>query len=274
MSPNEEKLTFWDHLDVLRGVIFRIALVVLVFGIIAFVFKDQLFAIVLAPQRPDFITYRLLGAVCARFGIEYETATQVQLINTGLAQQFIIHMKTAICAGIIVASPYVLYQIFSFISPGLYEKERHYAIGVATSGYVMFIIGAALSYFVIFPMTFQFLGSYQVADNVSNLISLESYMSTLLMLSLCMGIVCEMPVLAWLFARGGILSASFLRKYRRHAIVIILVLAAIITPTSDVFTLMLVSVPIWLLFEVSIVITAVTEKRCQNNAVADMECCH
>ncbi len=243
MGREEEKQSFWDHLDVLRGVLLRVFAVILLCGIVAFVFKEELFAFVLAPKYPGFVTYGVIADLCASFGIPYEMKTDVALINTGLAQQFIIHMKTAFCAGFLAASPYVVYQLFRFVSPALYARERKYAVGIVTSAYVMFITGAALSYLVIFPMTFQFLGTYQVSEDVVNMISLESYMSTMVMLSLCMGIVCEMPVLAWMLA-----------TYRRHAIVAILIAAAIITPTSDVFTLMLVSVPMCLLYEASITV--------------------
>ena len=121
-------------------------------------------------------------------------------------------------------------------------------------GYIMFMVGVLISYFLIFPLTFRFLGTYQVSDQVENMISLQSYISTLLMMSLAMGIVFEIPILSWLFAKLGFISADFMRRYRRHAVVIILVVAAIITPTSDVFTLLLVSLPMWLLYEVSILI--------------------
>ena len=127
------------------------------------------------------------------------------------------------------------------------------------SGYAMFMLGVAVSYFIVFPVTFQFLGTYQVDADVTNMIDLDSYMSTMAMMCLCMGIVFELPVLAWLFARLGLLSSSFLKTYRRHAIVVILIVAAIITPTSDAFTLMLVAVPIWLLYEVSVLIVGRVE---------------
>ncbi len=254
MGREEEKQSFWDHLDVLRGVLLRVFAVILLCGIVAFVFKEELFAFVLAPKYPGFVTYGVIADLCASFGIPYEMKTDVALINTGLAQQFIIHMKTAFCAGFLAASPYVVYQLFRFVSPALYARERKYAVGIVTSAYVMFITGAALSYLVIFPMTFQFLGTYQVSEDVVNMISLESYMSTMVMLSLCMGIVCEMPVLAWMLAKAGLLTPSMLVTYRRHAIVAILIAAAIITPTSDVFTLMLVSVPMCLLYEASITV--------------------
>ncbi len=261
MAKSDGKQSFWEHLDVLRGVILKSLAVTAVCAIIAFVFKEQLFAFVLAPKYSDFVTYGMIADLCAEFGMPYDPRFDVSLINTGLAQQFIIHMKTAFCAGILAASPYILYQMFLFVSPALYEKERKYATGIVTSGYVMFLLGVALSYFIIFPVTFRFLGTYQVAGDVVNMISLESYMSTLVMLCLCMGIVCEMPVLAWLLTKAGLLSHSFLSTYRRHAIVVILIAAAIITPTSDVFTLMLVSLPMQLLYEASILVSRLAARK-------------
>lgn len=254
MESSSPQGSFWDHLDVLRGVLLRVLAVALLFGIIAFLFKEELFSFVLAPKSPDFITYRIVDSLCATFGVESPAAFDVQLINTGLARQFVIHMKTAMCAGVLFASPYIVYQLFSFISPGLYEKERRYAMMLASGGYVMFMAGVAVSYLVVFPVTFQFLGTYQVEGDVVNMIDLESYMSTLSVMCLCMGAVFEMPVLAALFARAGVLRSAMMTRYRRHAIVAILVAAAIITPTSDVFTLLIVSLPMWLLYEISILI--------------------
>lgn len=260
-ATETKTLTFWDHLDVMRGVILRGLGVVIVFSVMAFFFKDALFTVALAPKYDDFITYRLIDALCRKFGIETLPHFRVDLINTGLARQFIIHMKTAMCAGVLCASPYLLYSGFGFVSPGLYEHERKYAVMTAGSGYLMFMLGMAVSYFIVFPVTFQFLGTYQVDAEVSNLIDLESYMSTLVMMCLCMGIVFELPVLAWLIAKLGLLKSSFLKTYRRHAIVIILIVAAIITPTSDAFTLLLVSLPIWLLYEISIFLVRRVEKN-------------
>lgn len=254
MIQNNDKQSFWEHLDVLRGAIMKIALVTVIFGIIAFAFKEPLFAVVLAPKGADFITYRWLSIIGNLLPDSEMSDFDVQLINTGLAEQFIIHMKTAMCAGLLCASPYMLYQLFRFVSPALYSNEREYAVKIVGWGYVMFLVGVAISYFLIFPLTFRFLGTYQVAGDVVNMISLQSYMSTLIMMCLAMGIVFEMPVLTWLFAKMGFVSADFLRHYRKHAVVIILIIAAIITPTSDIFTLLLVSLPMWLHYEVSIFI--------------------
>ena len=247
--------TFWDHLDVLRGVLLRILAVTLLFTVVAFCFKDEVFSVVLAPKSPDFILYRLLSDLASRLGMSGTEWFEVSLINTGLAQQFMIHMKTAFCVGLIVASPYILHQLFGFVSPALYDKERKYSLRLLIGGYIMFLLGVAISYFIIFPLTFRFLGTYQVSAEVTNLISLESYMSVFIMLCLFMGIMCELPVLSYIATKAGIIDSGFLKRYRRHAILVILVVCAIITPTSDAFTLLIVSLPIWLLYEASILIS-------------------
>lgn len=257
MAAATDKQSFWNHLDVLRTAIVKIVAVTVMFGIIAFCFKEPLFSVILAPKNAGFITYRLFGQIATLTGSSAGNF-YIQLINTGLAQQFIIHMKTAMCAGVLCASPYILYQLFRFVSPALYANEQRYAIRVVGGGYVMFLVGVLLSYFLIFPLTFRFLGTYQVNDEVTNMITLDSYISTLMTMSLAMGIVFEIPILCWLFAKLGFLSVDFMRRYRKHAIVTILVVAAIITPTSDVFTLSLVALPMWILYEISIVIVSRT----------------
>lgn len=253
MSDDETKQTFWEHLDVLRGALIKIIVVAILFGVLAFCFKEILFEIVLAPKYSDFITYDIINRISSFVGSPANEFS-IQLINTSLAQQFIIHMKTALYAGILCVSPYILYQLMRFISPALYEDEKSYVYKVVGLGYVMFIVGVLLSYFLIFPLTFRFLGTYQVSGDVTNMISLESYISTLMGMNLMMGLVFELPIICWLFAKLGFLSSEFMKKYRKHAVVLILVIAAIITPTSDVFTLSLVSFPMWLLYEISIMV--------------------
>jgi sec-independent protein translocase protein TatC len=214
---------------------------------IAFCLKDQLFEVVLAPRSSDFITYRLLGV----------EPFSIHLMNTGLTEQFLIHLKTSMFAGVLVASPYIIYLLFHFISPALYDNERKYATLLCTSGYLMFMLGTLLNYLLIFPLTVKFLGTYQVSEDVANMLTLQSYMDTLLMMSLVMGIIFELPVVSWLLGRMGLLNASMMRMWRKHAIVAILVIAAIITPTTDAFTLLIVALPIWLLYEASIFIVRI-----------------
>ena len=172
-----EPLTFWDHLDVLRSSLIRMAVAVCVLAIAAFVMKDELFAIVLAPRSSDFVTYQLLGV----------ESFQISLMNTGLTEQFMIHMRTAIYAGILLASPYILYELFRFVSPGLYQNERRYGLWIVGAAYVMFVVGTLINYFVIFPLTVRFLGTYQVSPDVANMLTLQSYIDTLLSMSLVMG---------------------------------------------------------------------------------------
>lgn len=246
-----EPQTFWDHLDELRTSLLRIMGAIVLFGIIAFCLKDELFAVVLAPRSSDFITYRLLGV----------DDFSIHLMNTGLTEQFMIHMRTAIYAGLLVASPYILYELFRFVSPGLYANERRYAVWLVGTAYLMFLIGTLVNYLVIFPFTVRFLGTYQVSPDVANMLTLQSYIDTLLGMSLVMGVIFELPVICALMGRMGLLTDALMSDYRRHAIVAILIVAAIITPTTDVFTLFVVALPIYLLYEVSIWIVRLTKKH-------------
>lgn len=265
MTSNANDLSFGEHLDALRAVLFKSLLVTVGCSVITFCFKDELFAVVLAPKDADFATYRLFywlnGLVTEGDSPDF----LVQLINTGLAEQFLIHMKVALYAGVLCASPYILYQLFRFVSPALYANERKYVVRVVGGGYAMFAIGVLVCYFLVFPLTFRFLGTYQVSSEVENMVTLQSYISTLMTMSLAMGLIFEIPILSWLFAKLGFLSAQFMRKYRRHAVVIILVVAAVITPTSDVFTLSLVALPMWILYELSIFIVSKTTKEYDEN---------
>ena len=213
-ASESEKQSFWDHLDILRASLVKIAAVTAVFAVVAFFFKEALFSVILAPKDADFITYRWLYFFSGWVTDEQAQDFYVKLINTGLAQQFMIHMKVAMCTGVLCASPYILYQLFRFVSPALYANERKYVVRVVGYGYIMFMVGVLISYFLIFPLTFRFLGTYQVSDQVENMISLQSYISTLLMMSLAMGIVFEIPILSWLFAKLGFISADFMRRYR------------------------------------------------------------
>ena len=240
---SSEQATFWDHLDELRSCIFRSLIVVASTGIVAFLLKDDLFSVVLAPRSSDFCSYRLLGV---------DEVFTIHLMNTELTEQFMTHMRVALYTGLLVASPYVLYQIFSFISPGLYLNERKAAVWIVGSVYLMFILGTLLNYFLIFPLTLRFLATYQVSPEVANMLTLQSYIDTLISLSFTMGLVFELPVVCAILGRMGFLSRRVMSDYRRHAVVAILVVAAIITPTTDAFTLFIVAMPIWLLYEVSI----------------------
>ena len=244
MSKSSEYASFWEHLDELRSRLIRMLILLALVTVVAFLLKEQLFNIVLAPRSSDFVTYRLMGV----------SAFSIQLINTGLTEQFMVHMRTAMFTGLLVTSPYIIYELFRFVSPGLYDNERRYAFQLVGSAYVMFVIGLLLNYFLIFPLTVRFLGTYQVSTDVMNMLTLQSYIDTLIGMSFMMGVLFELPVVCWLMGRLGIINAQLMSSYRRHAIVAILILAAIVTPTTDVFTLFVVALPIWLLYELSILV--------------------
>jgi len=244
MNSPSEYASFWDHLDELRSRIIRVLLIIVVSTVVAFLLKEPLFNVVLAPRSSEFVSYRLLGV----------SAFSIHLINTGLTEQFMVHMRTSLYMGVLLASPYIIYEMFRFVSPGLYDNERRYALWIVGSAYVMFILGTLLNYFLVFPLTVRFLGTYQVSADVTNMLTLQSYIDTLISMSFLMGVLFELPVVCWLLGRIGIINAQMMGAYRRHAIVAILVLAAIVTPTTDVFTLFVVALPIWILYELSVLI--------------------
>ena len=237
-------MTFWEHLDELRGSLIRMAIAAIAMGLVAFAMKETLFDIVLAPSKSDFFLYRIIDA----------EPFDIKLINTGLAEQFTIHMKVALTVGLLVASPYILYLLFHFVSPALYENEKRYSVRITLSAYLMFIVGVALNYFLVFPLTVRFLGTYSVSADIENMLTLSSYVDSMLMMSLWFGIIFELPVVCWLLGKFGLLKAEWMTRYRRHAIVAILIIAAIITPTGDIFTLMVVSLPIYILYEASAIL--------------------
>ena len=244
--------SFWDHLDELRSVLIRCVVAWGICAVAAFCFRDALFAFLFAPSHPDFITYRWLRSLpCGEGWGE----VSVSFINTRLAAQFTTHMQVAALAGVVIAFPYLLWQLYGFLAPALYPNEKRAAGRIIGFGTLLFLCGVALNYLIIFPFAFRFLATYQVQPEVVNRIALDSYVSTLLILSLLMGILFEMPLVAWALGKAGLLEAAWLRQYRRHALVALMILAAVITPTGDAFTLMLVTIPLYLLYELSIMVT-------------------
>lgn len=243
--------TFWEHLEDLRGSLFKILASLFIAFVICFCFKDFMFNIVFYPTKESFLTYTLLGI----------TPIKVQMIATEITTQMMTHLKMALVFAVILSSPYIIKVLFSFVSPALYSNEKKYSFRIVLISYLLFVFGALINYFIIFPITYNFLVGYEVSSKVTTLISLHSYIQTLLVMTLIFGVVFEIPVLSWILAKFGLLKHKFMIKYRRHAIVLILVLAAIITPTTDVFTLTIVFLPIWLLYELSIAIVRYTEKK-------------
>ena len=250
-----QEMSFWDHIDALRSVLVRIIIVLVAVTVGLFCVMPSLFdAVILAPCHGDFVLYRLFERMTSSLTWlpQFSTADfNVELINIKLASQFFIHMSTSFWLALVLMFPFVLYQLWTFIAPALYPSEKR---GVKTAfliGCMMFFLGVAVGYFIVFPVTLRFLADYHVSQLVPNQISLDSYMDTFLMLIFVMGIIFELPLMAWLLGVLGILKRGFFGSYRRHAIVVLLMLAAIITPTGDPFTLMVVFLPIYLLYEVS-----------------------
>lgn len=245
-------LTFGGHLEVLRRMLFRILAVSGAIAVVVFCFKDATWQLLLAPSEWDFVTYRVLEQAMSAlgFGFRFEPY-HVDLIATGLSSQFMMHVTTAVYLGLLGASPYILYELFRFISPALYEDERRHSVRVVLVVYALFLLGVLMSYYVLFPVAFRFLGTYSVADRVHSSITIDSYVSTFATLTLVMGLVFQLPVVAWLLARMGLVASSVLSRYRKHALLVIMVVSAVITP-PDLMTLVLVAAPLYLLYEVGI----------------------
>jgi sec-independent protein translocase protein TatC len=254
----QDEMSFWDHLEELRWTLFRsiLALVLLAVGFFAFMRGENgIFDIfILGPTRGDFFTYRLLCRVGASFSLLSEfcdTAFRIEIMNIKLATQFFTHMTTSFWLALVCAFPYLMFEVWKFISPALYENEKKNVRWVFFFGTGMFFLGCAVGYFMVFPMTLRFLATYQISEAITEQVSLDSYMDNFLMLIFIMGIVFEMPLLSWLLSKLGLLHRGFFTKYRRHAIVALLVLAALITPSGDPFTLSIVFIPLYALFEMS-----------------------
>ncbi len=246
------QMTFGGHLEVLRRMLFRVLGVILVLAIAIYCCKDYIFEFLLAPKEYDFITYRAIEKLAALLGMDFHfTPYHVELINTELSAQFMIHITSSCWLALLAASPYIVFELFAFIAPALYQHEKKYAVAVLIAVYLLFVVGVLMSYFIIFPIAFRFLGTYHVSDVIENTITLSSYISTFTTLMFMMGVVFQLPVLAFILAKLGIINASMLSHYRKHAIMVIMIVSAVITP-PDLFTLVLVSIPLYLLYEVSI----------------------
>ena len=255
MNDSNQMMTFGGHLEVLRRMLFRVLIAIAVFAATIFCFKDTTFSILLAPSKSDFCLYHWIEQFFAYIDYDFHFAPfEVDLIATDLSSQFMTHISTSLYLGFLCASPYILFELFRFVSPALYENERKYSIPVLVIIYALFIIGVLMSYFILFPISFRFLGTYSVAEQVHSTITLDSYISTFVTLTLVMGAVFQLPVIAYFLAKIGIIESEMLAKYRQYAFLIIMIVAAIITP-PDLMTLILVTIPLYLLYEVSIIVT-------------------
>lgn len=238
----------------------RILIVTVVFAAVIFAFKDATFAFLLSPSEYDFCTYRWIEDLARHFDPDFAFGEfHVDLIATELSSQFMTHLTTSIYLALLCVSPYILYELFRFVSPALLENERRYSAQVVVTVYLLFALGVLMSYFVLFPISFRFLGTYSVADRVVSNITLDSYISTFVTLTLLMGVVFQLPVIAYILGKMGLVRAEFMERYRKYAFLIICVVAAIITP-PDVMTLVLVAVPLYCLYEVSILVVHRVER--------------
>ncbi len=249
---DEALMTTGGHLEVLRQMLFRILGVAGTIAVVIFCIKDTTWRLLLAPSEWDFCTYRWIESAMQAIGIDFHfDEFHVNLIATDLSSQFMTHITTAVYLGVLGASPYILYELFRFISPALYENERRYSVQVAGIIYVLFILGVLMSYYVLFPISFRFLGTYSVSARVVSNITLDSYISTFVSLTLVMGVVFQLPVIAFFLGKMGVVTSDMLSQYRKHSFLVIMLVAAIITP-PDLMTLILVTIPLYLLYEVSI----------------------
>ena len=242
-AGKSDEMTFWDHLDALRGNLWKSVIALLVCMVAAFCFKRILFdVIVLAPVSKDFLTYRLLG-------IDFN----MKLINIEISTQFFVHLRVAAAAGLITSFPFLIYELWEFVAPALYQNEKKAIRGAFGLASVLFYVGVLVGYYIVLPMCLNFFVDYKVSDTVENTISLSSYISLFMSLVLMIGVVFEFPTVASVLSKLGLITRATLRKYRRHAIVAVLCVSAIITP-ADPLSMIVLAIPLYLLYEFSILL--------------------
>lgn len=255
MEETNEGMSFWDHLEELRWTLLRSVIALFVFAIVGFAIMPYIYDTwIMGPTRANFFLYEYLCKATSAipfFPDFCDDTFSIKIINYNLTSQFFRHMTTSFWLALILTFPYLIFEIWRFVSPALYDSERKSIKWVFLFGTIMFFIGCAVGYGLVFPMTFRFLATYQLSEMIENTISLDSYMDNFLMLIFIMGIVFELPLVSWLLSQLGLLNRSFFKRFRRQAIVGLLVLAAIITPSGDPFTLSVVFVPLYLLYELS-----------------------
>lgn len=263
-DEEEEGMSFLDHLEILRWHLIRIVIALLIFGVLAFVFKGFVFdTVVLAPAFNTFVTYQAFCDLSHFMGMGDKLCfgdLNFELINLTMAGQFSMHIIVSIVAGIIVAFPYILYELWRFIKPALKKSEKNYARGIVFWGSLLFMSGVAFGYYVITPMSVQFLGGYRVSEMVNNQISLKSYISTVTTITLACGLIFQLPIVVYFLSKVGLVTPHLMKTYRRHAIIAVLILSAVITP-PDISSQVLVSIPLIILYEVSILISRAVVRK-------------
>ncbi len=262
LNAQSGEMSFWDHLETLRWALFRVVVVLFVLVVACFIAMPHIFdPFVLGPTTSDFFLYKWFASLGggAHPGLMpdfSDDSFHVDIININVATQFLTHISTSFWFSLVLVFPYLMYEIWRFIRPALFPSEQKGVRTAFLSGGALFYIGCAVGYVIVFPLTFRFLTQYHIGDTVVNQISLNSYMTNFLTIVFVMGLVFEMPMLAWLLSKFGILRKSFLKEHRDIAVVVLLVLAALITPSGDPFTLSIVFLPLYLLYEVSIMVVS------------------
>ena len=263
-GAGEEEMSFLDHLEALRWHLIRSLAATVLLMIVAFFSKKLLFHdIILAPSRPDFWTYRMLCRLGEYLDQPFLCVKQLSFIiqSRTLTGQFSTHIGVSLVAGFIVAFPYVFWEIWQFVKPGLYPRERAMTRGAVFFVSLLFFLGISFGYWILAPLSINFLANYQIDPGIANEVDLMSYIETLLMMVLSCGLMFQLPMVILMLAKAGIAGPGFLRAYRRHAIIVIVIVAAILTPSPDLFSLLIVAFPIYLLYELSILLAARAERQ-------------
>lgn len=248
-------MTFWEHLEQMRKLIFRALFVIVLLMLVLLGLKDFVFdSIILSPLSSDFFLYRGIDSLLSFIGLEPLSAFSLSLINVDLSAQFFTHLKISFFMALILSVPYVIYLIWSFVSPALYEREKRWGRNAFILASILFYFGVFVGYSFVFPLTLRFLATYQVSDSIPNTISLLSYISSFLSLIMIMGLAFEIPAVASLLSRIGLIDKVLLRRYRKYAVVVAMILSAVITPSGDAFTMLMVALPLYFLYELSILL--------------------
>ncbi len=262
---NVGEMSFWGHIDALRGHIFRSVIVISVITIVLFCYPEFLFdTVIFGPLKSDFITYRGFCHLSHLLNMGDQLCFghyTFKLQSLGLADQFTSQMWIAFLGGLIVGAPYLLWEIWRFIKPALLDKEKKASTGFILASTFLFLTGVLFSYYIIVPLSVNFLGTYQVSKMVENNFTMDSYISTITTLTIASGIVFELPVIVYFLTKFGLITPQFMRKYRKHAVVVILIAAAVITPSPDVTSQMLVAFPLYFLYEASIFVSRFVIKQ-------------
>jgi sec-independent protein translocase protein TatC len=268
----EKEMAFLDHLEELRWHVVRAVAAIFIMMILAFIYTNEIFEyIIFAPGDVNFITFRWLCDLGAALGVDGLCVTEIpmKIQSRFLMGQFTMQLQASFVIGLVVAFPYVVWELWSFVKPGLYNKEKKSSRGAVFSISSLFLLGISFGYFILSPMTIAFLANYTISPKISNEFDITSYVSTITILVLSSGILFQLPIVIFFLTKVGIVTPKLLRSYRKHAVIAILVIGAIITPSSDPLSLSLISIPLYFLYEISIFISTVELKRKAKRELAE-----